>query len=220
MKTLVSVVLLGFITVILAGVNKSAEIRRSENITSEERELSAFDALYLDISAQVTVRQGKKFKCVITAEENIIPSIETKIKGYSLHIDSKKGFSTNKKVDIAVEVPLLTVAVVNGSGIIDISEVSNEKLTLAINGSGDIRIDGFVDQLKVTINGSGDLDATELEAEKVTVTINGSGDANVRVRKSLTANIHGSGDIVYWGTPTDLNTSILGSGDIIEKAPD
>ena len=44
--------------------------------------------------------------------------------------------------------------------------------------------------------------------------INGSGDAVLHVTERLSAQINGSGDIVYYGNPPDVSRRVNGSGDV------
>jgi len=181
------------------------------------RDLGNFQALHLNISAEVTVTAGKKRQCKITADDNILPLILTECAGNVLKISAKESYSSNQKVVIAIETPLLTHAEINGPGKMDITEVTKDKLSLAISGSGKIAAKGKVARLTATINGSGDVHATGLEAKSAAITVNGSGDADVNVTDVLTAKINGSGDITYTGSPAKVHPSVTGSGEISRK---
>lgn len=205
-------------TVIVDGkVLSESVIKGSGKIANESRNLSNFNELRLDISASVTVTKGKKAKCVITADDNILPLILTECSGNALRISAKESYSSTRKITIAVETPLITRAELNGSGKIDVTEVTKDKLALVISGSGDIIAKGKVAELRATINGSGDVHAASLEAGTATITINGSGDADIHATDILTAKVRGSGDITYIGTPSKVHTSVSGSGKIAKK---
>ena len=189
----------------------------SGKIASENRNLSEFDTLRLDIRADVTVIKGEKAKCVITADDNILPMILTKSADKVLRISAKESYSSRQKVEIAIEIPQLRKVEINGAGRIAVTGVLKERADLVISGSGDITAKGQVKELIATINGSGDLRATDLEAKTATVIINGSGYADVHATASLTAKVNGSGNITYVGTPSKVHTSVNGSGDISNK---
>lgn len=184
---------------------------------ADNRELCNFNELHLNISANVTITAGERRQCKITADDNLLPLILTKCFGNTLRISAKETFSPTQKVMIAIETPLLTSAEINGSGKIDITEVTKDKLALGISGSGEITAKGKVAKLTATINGSGNVHTADLESETVTISMNGSGDADVHVTDVLTATINGSGDITYIGSPSKVNTSVKGSGKIARK---
>ncbi|SVD64067.1 uncharacterized protein METZ01_LOCUS416921, partial [marine metagenome] len=67
------------------------------------------------------------------------------------------------------------------------------------------------------VSGSGDLSLQNLQADHVNVTINGSGDADIWSNQSISAQVNGSGDIVYTGNPEKVDTQVNGSGDITKR---
>ena len=67
------------------------------------------------------------------------------------------------------------------------------------------------------VSGSGDLSLQKLQANHVNITINGSGDAGVWANQSIAAQVNGSGDIVYKGNPTEVDTKVNGAGDITRR---
>lgn len=205
-------------TVIVDGRVLSGDaVEGSGKSATEQRVLGDFNALNLDISADVTVTAGKKRQCTVIADDNILPLILTECSDNTLRISAKESYSSTQKVRIVIKTPLLTSAEINGSGNIDITEVTKDQLALAISGSGGITAKGKVAKLRATINGSGDVHAAALKSETATITINGSGDANVYVTDALTAKVHGSGDITYIGSPSKVHTSVAGSGGIAKK---
>ena len=156
-------------------------VEGSGTSATEDRKPGHFNVLHLDLSAEVTVTRGTKSRCRIIADDNILPLILTEVSGKKLRISARENFSPARKVTIAIETPLLTGAVVNGSGDIDITEVMKEELDLVINGSGNITARGKVTNLRATINGSGDVHAAGLESEVSKISIDGSGNADVHV---------------------------------------
>lgn len=189
----------------------------SGKIGIENRNLTEFETLYLDINADVTVVKGKKTRCVITADDNILPVIITKSADKILRISAKDSYSSRQKVEVAIETPQLKKAEINGAGTVAVTGVLKDRVDLVISGSGDITAKGQVKELIATINGSGDLHAADLQAITATVIINGSGDADVHATAYLSAKVNGSGNITYLGTPSNAHTSVKGSGTISKK---
>jgi hypothetical protein len=205
-------------TMVVDGLGRSGQvIQGSGKSATENRDLNDFTELRLDISANVTVTPGERAKCTITADDNILPLILTEHFGKVLRITAAESYSSRQGVKIAVEVPLLVKARVNGSGAISIAGATAEELALVINGSGDIHADGQVTELRARINGSGNVYAAGLLAKKVMVVLNGSGDADVHVVSDLTIKLNGSGGVSYSGTPSTVNSSLNGSGRIQKR---
>jgi hypothetical protein len=73
----------------------------------------------------------------------------------------------------------------------------------------------------LTLIGGASIDAyvqaANLQADIVKIGIQGSGNVDVNSIDALTAEINGSGNIKYIGTPSKLNTRVRGSGTIVNQ---
>ena len=165
----------------------------------------------------VVVENQNKDTIEIVAQENLLPLIQTIIEGDSLTISTEKNYTTKEPMMIKIGKTDLKGVAVNGSGDVDLQACNEAGVSLAIAGSGDIKIKGATKKLNASIVGSGDINAENLVAENGNINISGSGDAAVQVTGELNANIIGSGDIVYHGEPAKISKSIIGSGDIRKK---
>ena len=105
---------------------------------------------------------------------------------------------------------------VSGSGNIDLYNLSVDSVAATISGSGDIELTGNTILQSVTITGSGDYSARELRSQEATVKIAGSGDAQLWAEATIDAKVIGTGDITYYGNPSE-KTSVTGSGSIEQR---
>lgn len=192
-------------------------VKGSGVMKEETRILSGFTGIRIENSADVTVKEGAEPKCTISTDDNLLPLILTEVESDTLRIDSKGSCSTSLGIKVVVEMPMLTSAEIHGSGSFIIREAVGETLTLRIDGSGDIVVAGEADELKARINGSGDIRAADFKVRKADVAINGSGDIHVYATGELSAEVRGSGDIFYKGTPESLHKAVFGSGDIVNR---
>lgn len=103
---------------------------------------------------------------------------------------------------------------ITGSGDCELRGLKSQNLEVRISGSGDVRLDGTAEKLQILISGSGDVNAADLNAKVAVVHVMGSGDVVVRASDDLDAEVMGSGDISYIGTPAKIKTSTHGSGEI------
>lgn len=103
---------------------------------------------------------------------------------------------------------------VGGSGNVDVSELKASTSEIEINGSGSITCNGMKVSQKVTmtINGSGNI-AVNGSTDVVNVDIHGSGNVTGRLNcDNVTATIKGSGDVKLSGDIKAHYTSVTGSG--------
>jgi len=186
----------------------------SGQIIREDRDLSQFDSVEVSGSIDVKITRGEKLKCVVEGDDNIIPLVKTEVSNRNLNIYVDQSFSIQQTVNVYLEVPEISGVLLSGSGNIEFTDVTGDRVEISIDGSGDITATGEVENLTAEINGSGDMHLFNLYSENATVEINGSGDVEVRVNNSLDCEINGSGDIHYTGNPATVKRSVNGSGDI------
>lgn len=95
--------------------------------------------------------------------------------------------------------------VVGGSGDIEAKGVKTSTVDASVAGSGDIKMEGQASRATYTVAGSGDIVADNLVADGVEASVAGSGDIICHARKSLKANVAGSGEIGYKGNPAQVS---------------
>lgn len=206
---------------------------------TETRDASGFAAVAMRGDIDVVVRQAAKEAVQVSADDNLLPLLETVVENGLLRIEWKRGESirTRAKTLVTVDVVKLTAVSLSGSGdllveplktpslALSISGSSDAKLTqietgqlkISISGSGDVLARGKATRLDVSIAGSGDVQARELAAEEASVSIAGSGDAKVTAAKTLAVSIAGSGDVEYGGGALLAKARVAGSGAIRQR---
>lgn len=107
--------------------------------------------------------------------------------------------------------------VVSGSGAVVARDVDRDAIEVTVAGSGEAVLSGRAAEQRVVVAGSGSVDASALEGREVEVEVSGSGDAAVTASESLEARVSGSGDVVWSGAATDVQTFVTGSGDVHQQ---
>jgi len=201
------------------------------DIISQERTLSAFTAVESRGSFKVNIFQDDSIKTqevIISAQENIIDLIQTRITGQSLIIDTDECYNTDEEVIITIRTPALTQIVLAGSGDIvlqDTARVNNVEFILS--GSGNIRTTPHFPIIASTncnlkLKGSGNMELDFDQRAKISASIEGSGTMILRGKATQsTLNISGSGNIEAFSLPVLTSTvEIIGSGTIEITATD
>ena len=235
--------LLGGLAAALCGGAALARTAGSGREATESRPVADFEAIAVADSIDLVVRQGEKEALMLSADDNVLPLVETVVeagqRGRTLVIRLRRGesVSTRRPIKATVDVVRLVALASAGSGNTTVGALKTPSLRLSLAGSGDATLDaltadalevrvagsgdvkgaGTASQVKLTIAGSGDVDLAALVAEQVTVSIAGSGDAKVTANQSLGVTIAGSGDVVYGGAVTAVRTSVAGSGSVARR---
>lgn len=207
----------------------------SDRVVRQARHVSGFDGVDLEGIGTAVITQGATESLTIEGEASILSAITTEVRNHTLVIGFSRSVTTNQPLTFYISVKQLTAVTVSGSGSIEASRITTDRLTASVKGSGDISLAPLTaDELRVSIAGSGDftasgkvtreeielsgsggVQANDLDCGDATVAVRGSGTATVRVRDRLDARITGSGDIEYIGQPS-VNQQVTGSGRVTQ----
>ena len=206
------------------------------DVTQEDRSVSGFNSLEINGLGDVTVELGNEESLTIEAEENLLPYLETYVRGSTLVIEIEDGRTIipTKPVKFYLTVVSLEKVSVSGLGNISLPELEADQFSIDISGAGNIEIDalyadsfratmsglgdlnvnaGQVSSQTVTISGSGKYSADELDSDNATISISGLGSATVRASQFLKVTISGSGNVNYYGSP-QVDSEISGVGNL------
>ncbi len=200
---------------VVGSTNQGAGVG-SGHAASQTRSVGAFTGVELAGGNVVTISVGKPRSVVVRADDNLIGRITTAVHGGRLVIGNTSGsFASKAPTSVSVTTPSLDELVLSGSGTVEISGIRTAHLTLAIPGSGVVRASGTAGRLDVAIPGSGTAQLAPLVARAVHASVDGSGAIVVTATQSLDARVSGSGAISYAGNPSQVTTSVTGSGVVI-----
>lgn len=196
-------------------------VRGSGHRIGETRRVDGFDRVSVSGSFEVRIAAGTTPRLRLEGDDNLLPLVETRVAGGTLHIRSRRPLRPARRILIEVGVPHL--AGIGSSGSSDVratgirsrsfdAEVSGSgslhaegdfgRLSTAVSGSGDVTGLGTAETIDVDVSGSGDVDLLAVQARSADVDGSGSGNVAVRVTERLAVSLSGSGDVRYAGNPT------------------
>jgi hypothetical protein len=121
----------------------------------------------------------------------------------------------NARLDITVSgVALRNVALSGAGGDIQLGRLNQDRLNLAISGTGEMSAEGRIDRLELAISGSGNVRMGNAQVQRANIHIAGSGDVTVTPRQEANVHVAGSGNIRMTAMPARLNQSVTGSGGV------
>lgn len=186
-------------------------------ITKKERRISDASGIVLKTVGNVYIKQGSAPYFRIDTDDNIHEYIKTKNDDGNLVIYTDKAVKPTK-LNIFITLTECNNIILDGSGNIEfVGKLQTEKCNIDINGSGDIEMENVSSQYtNVSLDGSGDIYFSKLNSEKVRISLAGSGDIRfIGKANSCNVKILGSGDVDLDDFVVDyFSAEILGSGDI------
>jgi hypothetical protein len=187
-------------------------------VVEETRSVADFNRISFEGIGELVVTQGKEQTLTIEAEDNILPRIETKVRGQTLQISFDTDRWENiirptKPIRFYLTVTDLEALFLSGLGDIEVQDIRVESLDVTLSGAGSISLSGSVERQDVNVSGAGAYDAGDLESSTVDVNLSGAGSATLWVTESLDVNITGLGSVSYYGDPR-VEQSVSGLGSI------
>ncbi|MBN1642710.1 MAG: DUF2807 domain-containing protein [Anaerolineae bacterium] len=192
----------------------------------ETREVSDFRKVELATLGTLYIEVGERETLRIEADDNLLPYLETEVRGDTLKIASRDMVGLLPKepiyyyltvrtldeivlsglgsieVPAPIETPALAVRI-SGGGSVELEDLRAETFDADLTGLGDLYVDeGVVEAQDVLISGGGNYRARGLESEQATVRVTGLGSATVRVSERLDVTISGGGSVRYIGSPS------------------
>jgi hypothetical protein len=226
---------LGIGALVALGVSRPTVIGSGVPAT-EERALGDVSEVALAGTGELTIAQGLVPSLTVRADDNILPLLETEMRGHTLALRSpgRTSIHPKTKIEYTLTVPQLSTITVSGAGTVrtakfvgnaltvklsgagtaHLRELNVKALSMTLSGAGTASATGTTEQFTLKLSGAGGLDAAALKATRADVNISGAGHATVWAVEDLQARISGAGDIKYKGHPANVTQKVSGAGHI------
>ncbi len=182
------IVLMSLVTACIGRTGPMETVRGSGNVITEEREVSGFTAVSLQGVGELVIDQTGRESLTITADDNLLPYIETQVRGGKLIISIQDNVLFNNVTGLTYHVTVNTIESIelDGAGNIQVSDLDNDDWRVTLAGTGNITVAGQVDTQTVQIDGAGAYTADELASRETIIEQNGAGMV-VQVSEQLTS---------------------------------
>lgn len=209
-------------------------IQGSGVVKKEKRNISGAKYIVNDSPAKVIVKVGNDEELIVEADDNIINLINTYTKNNYLTVSTADvSFNTRQPIIVYITTKELNglkvkssgdivssgkiqsnkmTLLVEGSGNIQIANLLTDLLTLAIMNSGDIKLAGQTRELTAEIKSSGDVDAKMMKSLISNIILSGTGDCSTYCTEQAMIKITGNGDVRLYGKPPVVKQYITGNG--------
>ncbi len=218
--------------------NFGGSVPGSGVVVSQTRALADFNSIQIDYPVELTVQQGDTDSLTITAENNLIPQLGTRVSDGTLTIENSQPDWTRRvnptrpvilhltvkdlqQVDFPSAGTLTVVKLqtdhldlsISGAGSVNLSNLATHNLTVNLSGAGNITAAGTADTLNLDVSGFGSFHGADLASQTAGITISGAGNAIVWAKTSLNVTISGTGSVNYYGSP-QVTREVSGLGNV------
>lgn len=210
-------------------------------IIVQERNISTFDSIAVYNNINLFIRQDSIHKVSVEAGENLMDKIVTRVENNQLILENNNTCnwvrSYEYPINIYVSTPRLwnlyylsagdvestntlyfdslMVEIWGGAGTIRLNLDVYSVFAYLHQGSSDIHLRGNCGIAYLVSGGYGLLDASNLKSSYVFISSRSSNDCYVNTNQELNAIIESIGNIFYYGSPKNINTTLNGSGAVI-----
>jgi len=189
-------------------------------VISSRVDLQGVSRIQMDGSSELYFTQGDDEYVKITAEREILDTVDARVKGNLLHLSRKRqgwgSFNPPAQIRFDVQLQDLSQLRVNGAGDVVLGKLEAADLSVVLSGSCDLKLDTLkTGDFRLKMNGSSDLEAAAIETKLSQVRVFGSGKLNIEgvATDRLDIVVSGSGDIdVARLEAEEIEITINGSG--------
>lgn len=207
-------------------------ITPSDNIISENREVSNFNSIEFSTFGKINIMQGDGESFNISGPDNLVPEVSTVVNNGTLTIKNKENItvtsldsmhiltftivvkelsslSISGAGDVQIETlstPSLSINM-SGAGRLTQNQLTTDNLHIILSGVGGLNVSGQATQATIDMSGAGGVDAKDLQIQNAKITISGLGGATLWVTDQLTGEISGTGSVSYYGNPQTITNS-------------
>ena len=214
MKRIAIALTLGLYLFLFAGCHigvKGSGVRKTE-----KRDLPAFTSIETSGAFEVTVTCQKPASFEIEADDNILPLVETEVKGGVLRVTTKQSYHSSGGIVVRITVPNLDSVKSTGAGKFRVTDVKNDNFEIRSTGAAQVSVSGQSKSVKISSTGAGKIDAHSLRANNADVDVTGAAAVDVYASDQLDVTVFGAGRVTYSGSPK-VNKHVNGAGQVTKK---
>ena len=172
-----------------------------------------FNEIVYQGSGDINITVGEATSVNIDGAEDRVDNVTFEVEDGRLVIEEDSGLFTTGDLKIDITVSELSYASFAGSSDAKVKGLTGEEFKLLVSGSADVKVDGEVDTLDISVSGSSDVNAKSLTAKSVVLQVSGASDINLAASETLNVSASGASDVTYYGEP-EITKSLSGASSL------
>ncbi|RFP24665.1 DUF2807 domain-containing protein [Duganella sp. BJB488] len=209
-------------------LSSGAHAALAADVISENRSVDA-RAVNIDLDGVISlkVRQGPVASLTLYGEADALKKVTVEQTGDTLHIGTVKsrgfsfGFGNKRELRAELTLPNLHQVVSGGVGSTEVDGFNGDKLRLALNGAGSLRVNAQYRDVDVKLGGVGSMTVNAGSSDSIDLHLNGTGHIEMAGQtRQLHASLGGVGGLdaqQLRADAVDVDLSGLGSASVYAK---
>ncbi len=176
----------------------------SGRMVSQSRPVQGFHTLAVTGGVRAMVTYTSNETLEITAEDNVLPLVESAVIDGQLRIGWRAGSGHVSSLGVVCRIGARALGGVTATGgsRIDMDGIDAGDFVIDLSGAAWFAGSGSVERLRLNLSGASRADAPGLTARFVDATVSGASVARLRVVEALVVNASGASLLEYFGDPT------------------
>jgi uncharacterized protein with GYD domain len=157
-------------------------VRGSGNVVEETRAMSGLTSVELATIGTLHIQVGDSESLRVEAEDNLMPYLETEVRGGRLSIENREGVNlqSTRPIHYYLTVTALDTIAISSSGDVEAPDLQADRFSVAIHSSGNLEMGNLqASTLTVNITSSGNVTMGTLNADTLEVDISSSGNLRI-----------------------------------------
>jgi predicted small secreted protein len=168
-------------------------------VKTEQRDVSGFTGVRVGGGSELTVTIGSGYRVEITAEEQVLAKLRSRVDAGRLTIDSTEGYTTHRGVQIRITMPALDDLELSGGATGTVSTVAGSNLAVTLSGGAEATISGSVDRLTVEVSGGSRAHLRGLAVSGAEVSASGGAQVDLTASGRVSGSASGGSTVDAWG---------------------
>jgi hypothetical protein len=179
------------------------EVRGNGHVVSASRGVAPFDAIVADGAVRVVVERTGREGVTVTAEDNLLPYLESEVRGGVLYLGPVAGASLSPRREIVFRVESYEVLEIEGSGAsaLEVEVGWVPEFRVRLSGASTATVWGEADVQHGVLSGASRYDALDLDSFRAGLSLSGASRAMVWARDRLDVEASGASQVRFTGDP-------------------
>lgn len=190
----------------------------SSDTVTQIRDVETFTKIRIKGAVNLYVTGGKSQELSVEVDEDFADRVITNVEDGTLIIDTdtkgKKRHWKGPKIEVKISMQTLEAFKLDGAMDGEFTNLNGSDLDVAINGAGNLSIEGSCGTLRVRLNGAGNVEAEDFKCKNADVRLSGAGNIEAYATEKADVRLSGIGNIDITGNPKEISKRKGGFGSI------
>lgn len=180
----------------------------SGHVKSETRNASGFHRIQVGGATHAEVKVGPKESLQISADDNILPLVRTRVEGGTLIIDVQGPTSTRNGIHATITLPSLDGVEVSGASEMNVAGLHASQFEATLSGASQVKSDGSAQKVQLSLSGASRLDFSHVSSQVAQIDASGASQAKIDASQEISGDLSGASNLRYSGNPkVDVSSS-------------